>query len=391
MEKRTLILMSSCAGFLALGMLTGGIGPALAELAHNTGSSLSAAGGLFTALFFGALLAQPVAGAVYDRFGAKPVLLTGLLFMGLGTLACTASPSLTLVLLAGVITGIGHGSVDISTTVNVSGMYVEKRTPALNLVNVFFGTGAVIAPAISGFTLAQWDTALPGLWLGALLALSQVPVMLVLLRVKPKPEHASSASGGGLYRVPLLWLFALFILIYVGTENGVGGWTSTYVVATAVMTAEQGALLTSGFWLMLTIGRLIATFFSHHTTPQRVLWLCVVGALAGALVMLIGVNHLIFTAAATLLIGLSVGPIFPTALSIVTEYFAAAPGRAAAVVMACASIGGASIPYYHGVILEQISPTASVVYVVVLAVVMMVLMALTGRALAGKRKIASGF
>src|SRR5262245_51823194 len=108
-------------------MATGGVGPALADLADNTGSTLAAVGGIFSGLFFGALLAQTVAGGIYDRFGAKPVLLTGITLLGVGTLVYTFSQSLPVLLALSLFTGIGHGCVDISVTVNISGLYPEKR------------------------------------------------------------------------------------------------------------------------------------------------------------------------------------------------------------------------------------------------------------------------
>src|SRR5690349_14443290 len=63
-EKRTLILASSCAAFLGLGMATGGVGPALADLAKNSNSSLADVGGVFSGLFAGALVAQLFAGGI---------------------------------------------------------------------------------------------------------------------------------------------------------------------------------------------------------------------------------------------------------------------------------------------------------------------------------------
>ncbi len=373
MQQRTAILATSCAAFLGLGMVTAGVGPALPDLAAQTGSSAAAVGGLFSVLFLGALLAQPVAGLVLDRLGAAPVLLTGLALLGGGTLLYTAATSLPLLLLAGLITGVGHGAVDTGITVNIAGLYPEKRVSILNWLNVFFGVGAVAAPALAALTLAQWQTALPGLWAGAIITLLQLPLLAWYVRGEHSRPAVAHEAGTGLYRVPLLWLFALFILVYVGFENAIAGWTSVYVVQTAVLTAENGALLTGGFWLALTLGRLLVAGLGGRMGPQRVLWLAALGALVGAGLLLAGVGQRPLTVAATLLLGFACGPIFPTTISLVTAHFHTTPGRAAGAVIACASIGGATLPNLHGRLLEGSGPPVAALHAALLAAILLLL------------------
>ncbi len=55
-----------------------------------------------------------------------------------------------------------------------SGGTAHRSTAALNLVNVFFAVGAVAGPFVASLTLRWWGSALPALWLGALLFLPQL-------------------------------------------------------------------------------------------------------------------------------------------------------------------------------------------------------------------------
>jgi fucose permease len=52
----------------------------------------------------------------------------------------------------------------------------------------------------------------------------------------------------------VLWLFSFFLLIYVGAENGAGGWVTTYLTQTTSLAAATAALVASVFWLALTLG-----------------------------------------------------------------------------------------------------------------------------------------
>src|SRR5262245_9768551 len=164
-------MASSCARFFALGLLTAAIGPALPDLAARSGSGLAAVGAVITALFLGALVSLLVAGPLNDRLGQRPVLLAGVVLLALGTLGLAASHELSLMLACAVVAGLGHGAIDVSTNVLIAEVFATRSAAALNLLNVFFGLGAVAGPAVAGLTLRLWGTALPALWLGAGLAL----------------------------------------------------------------------------------------------------------------------------------------------------------------------------------------------------------------------------
>jgi MFS family permease len=74
--RGTMIL--TCLCFLALGVAISAIGPALPELAARADSSLESLGGVFSALFLGALVAQLAAGPLSDRLDQRLVLLGGI-------------------------------------------------------------------------------------------------------------------------------------------------------------------------------------------------------------------------------------------------------------------------------------------------------------------------
>lgn len=359
-RQRTGSMVVACITFLALGLVTAALGPALPDLAARTGSNLAAVGSLFSAIFLGALLSIAVAGAVTDRFGQVPVLLVGAILTGVSTIGFTLTTSLPAMLALALLTGVGHGAVDIATNVLIARLFAERTVAALNLLNVFFGVGAIVGPAVAGLTMRLWGTGLSGLWLGAGLML--VAALLVPLLPRPTGTAAGTGAATGaraVLRSPLAWSFGLLLLLYVGTEQGVSGWATAYMAQTTTLDQAESALTTSAFWMALTAGRLLAAAIGTRLTPERLLRYFLVGAAIGAVALLLSTGSALFSVAAILLLGLSFGPIFPTAVGIVTTRFPQAPGTAGSLVIALGCLGGMLIPWAQGALLVGAGPRAS--------------------------------
>ena len=360
---RNLSLALSSANFFTLGVIVASSGPALDEFSLQTGSNLAAVGGVFTAIFLGALAAQVFGAPLVDRLSPRRLLPFAMLLMGLGALGLTQARALWLYLLLAGISGLGQGMVDIASHVMVSRLFAERRASALNLLNVFFGAGAFIGPAISGLTLRHFSTALPALWIGGGLGLILIPLAYYWLpggrggeNSGAKHPAAGEVESATPYRSPQLWLFGAMLLLYVGMENGMGGWSSIYLQRTVNALPETGAALTSGFWLALALGRIAAIFVGARFSAQRLLAASLVVTLAGTLVLGLGSGSLAGSAAGLLLIGFGFGPIFPTTIALTTTTFAHVAGRATGAVVALGSLGGMIIPWLQGALILSVGP-----------------------------------
>jgi fucose permease len=348
------ILIVSASSFLALGLITAAIGPALPELAANTSSDLAAIGGLFSALFFGALLAQLLAGPLIDRFGERPLLIAGFILVGLGMFGVLGSRQLGLALASGVFLGLGHGVVDVSTNIMIAGVFARRRAAALNLLNLFFGLGAFIGPALAGLCLERSGTALPVLGLGGVLFLALTPlVSMTATRSRiPYPE-APAPIPRHIYRSALLWILGLLLLIYVGVETGVGGWTTTYLERSTGISTASAALVTSGFWLALTAGRIVAMVLGTRIESRPLLALGLATACLGGMCLVIGIGNSALSIVGTLVLGFGFGPVFPTTVAITTALYRRATGTATSIVIAMGSLGAMILPALQGALLER--------------------------------------
>lgn len=370
-------LIVACLAYVTIGVVSAVLGPALPEIAERVGSDLAAVGAVFTTLFLGGLLAQLTAGPATDHLGHRPVLLGGLLLLIGGLLAILQAHTLSIFLLAGGIAGYGHGSVDIGCNLLVAWHYVKKNVSALNLLHVFFGIGAVAGPLAVSISVVLRGTAMPAIWLAiGLCILTLLPVALVLGNL---PRHArtdaATRSSSRLYLAPLLWIFAAFLLVYVGVEMGMSGWTTAYMGETAGLPVQTAALVTSGYWLALTTGRLLSALWGDRLTALGLVALDLTGATIAAFALVLAGNNGAAAIAATLLMGLSFGSIYPTVVAIVTADFRANQGKAAGVVTAAGSLGGMILPWLQGILLVRRGPEASVQLVAAGVLAMCVLLA----------------
>lgn len=146
-------------------------------------------GALSLALFMrsiGTAAAGPVAGRMIDRFGARPLMVTGTLLIGIGLLA--ASRITQLWQLCALFAFVGCGlmcATVIPCALIISNWFVARRGTALG--SAFVGTsvgGAVMSPFANWMILEYgWRTAFAVL--GLMILAVVLPVILFVVRTRP--------------------------------------------------------------------------------------------------------------------------------------------------------------------------------------------------------------
>jgi MFS transporter, FHS family, L-fucose permease len=205
MSKRSAAAVA-CSLFFAYGLIISGIGPALPELADRNASSLADLGGIFTALFFGALVAQLVTGPITDRIGQRPVMLVGSLVLALGTFGATWSHLLLLTFSSMVFAGLGAGTLVVTNNLLAAQLFPERNTSMLNLVNMFFGIGAVLGPMLAGQSLRLVGTVLLSVWAGAALVLLLLAAIIRLPDVHTSAQEEAPAHARPVWQRAALWM-----------------------------------------------------------------------------------------------------------------------------------------------------------------------------------------
>jgi fucose permease len=354
-----IILVLAYLTYLFFGAFTGGIGPVLGELSQQTSSTLAAIGGVLTFLFLGSLVAQLVAGPLIDRFGQKPVMVVSLFILAGGILAFTSASVLTLMFLLALFTGLGQGGVDMGANLVVTDAAPRNSTSALNLLHFFFGAGAFVGPALVGVAIAAAGSGLIVHRGVALLFLLLALAMIMLLRSRSGAQAAAPrgpkpvSSTVNVYFSPLLWLLGGLILIYVGVEFGIGSWISSYMHLTVSMSAQYGAWVTSAYWASLAIGRLAGAAASHRLARLRLLAIALAASLLGAVGLFFTRGLVVPTVLCLVWISFSYGTVYPTTVAVAADAYPGNQGKAVSVLVAMGNIGGLTLPWFAGLLLDS--------------------------------------
>ena len=362
---RTLALV--CAVFLAAGVALSGFGPALPLLAQHIEQDIAVLGGLFTAISLGIILTQFGASLVSARFGQRFVLAVGMLLMGSGGIGVTFGRSLPILLAGALLFGIGFGGVLAAGNLLVGQLFPTRSAAALNGVNLFFGVGAMLGPAIAGLAGLRLGAPQAATWVGAGLLLALAPIVLSYA-ARPFAPAARQPAQEQPQQRNTSWLLAILLLIYIGTEVGFSGWLTVYLIDGANMAPASAALIVSGFWLALTLGRALGAMLGLRLTAAQLLTSSLLGMLIGAILLVLGVGDRAASIAGVLCLGLSCGPVFPTVLAIVTTT-ARNSAATTSIVLAIGNGGGLIIPVLIGVLLARYGPSAvaGLVFIAVLA------------------------
>jgi len=108
------------------------------------------------AVFLAGFSTAPIAvGPLTDRFGRKPVMLAGLALFTLAAIACALAPSISVLIVARIIQGIGAGAVAILPRAIIRDLF-EGREARLQLaaVSIVFSVAPLIGPTIGAGLLA---------------------------------------------------------------------------------------------------------------------------------------------------------------------------------------------------------------------------------------------
>ncbi|NJN16856.1 MAG: MFS transporter [Oscillochloris sp.] len=355
-----------CGLYLAAGTALSGVGPSLAQLALNSGVEIAALGGLFTAVAGGGVLAQFGAGPLGERAGQRPVLGLGALLMGLGMLGISFSIRLDLMLLCALLAGLGFGCLLAGGNVLAAQLFPTRRASALSLLNLCFGLGSILGPTIAGLAAVRFGIPQAVLWCGAGLLLIQLLLVPGYAEATAPPARSSLRAAAG---IPALWLIGLMLLIYTGLEIAIGGWVVELLQRGAAITAAEAAFGATSFWAALTVGRGLGALLGLRMTPQMLLLICVIGLIFGASGLFLAIGNLTAMLAALMLLGLSCGPIFPSAMAI-TAFVGRGSSSAASLVLALGNLGGLGIPALLGVLLVGSGPPAGALMILACGLIM---------------------
>jgi EmrB/QacA subfamily drug resistance transporter len=185
--RRRWILISMCTALVAVVASVSGLNVAQQDLAVDLGASQSqllwVINGYTVAL---AALLLPI-GAIGDRFGRKRVLLSGLVVFVAANLAAAVADTVTQLLAARVVAGVGAAMImPVTLSVITSTFPAEDRDRAVGVWAGFAGAGGILGLVVSSVVIdyATWP------WVFALPVVLSLTSLVISVRVVPHSrEH----------------------------------------------------------------------------------------------------------------------------------------------------------------------------------------------------------
>lgn len=239
--------------------------------------------------------------------------------------AAAATAAATATAAAGALPA-AHGEAQDTELVKAGGV-VDTATlsdvPLATLGDAANGTTGAGAAGGSGAPLAATDA--PSSPAAVVTAASDVGGGVRLPAGAAAAADAAEAGAGGAALATrhrtVVALTALLLGIYVGCETGFGGFVTAYDVIALGMTEREGQLMAGAYWAAIMVGRIAAIPISLYLPPHRYLAASMGGCVAACLLMLFGQTSGGALWVGSILYGLCMACVFPTAIALAETFF----------------------------------------------------------------------
>jgi fucose permease len=267
--------------FFVISLVTNILDPLAPNIQDSFHLSGMAVGFMAFAFFIAYGVMSVPAGFMIERLGAKPTLVAAFLLALAGSATFALWPSYRVSLPSLFTIGVGFAmlQVVINPLLRVAGGE-EHYAFNGNLAQLIFGGASFLSPHVyaylvhglsaagggKGFLLVVLSRVVPAdkpwislYWVFSAVLLVMVGVVVGMplprLELKEDERIGGGATLARLLQRPVVWLFFLGIVCYVGLEQGVAVWISRFLETThGVDPAHGGAGAVSGFWGLMMVG-----------------------------------------------------------------------------------------------------------------------------------------
>lgn len=357
--------------FFVISFLTNILGPIVPDIIRDFHVSLAMAALLPFSFFIAYGVMSIPAGFMVERWGEKRLIVIAFAAAAIGALSFATFHTYAVATISLFVMGAGMAAlqVAINPLLRVAG---GEEHFAFNsaFAQLVFGAASFISPFVYAYLveglsspaqpsgIVQWlapitPRALPWVSIYWIFTVAAVVMAVVIAIARlPRVTRTAEESAGAiemyiaLLRKPIVWLYLLSIIAYVGSEQGTADWTSQFLYQYhGVDPHAGGATAVAYFWALLTAGCFIGMWLLKLFDSRRVLIAFSVGALCMLTLALFGprgVSRLAFPC-----IGLFASIMWPTLISLGLNSVRTYHGPLAGIL--CTGImGGALVPLLIG-------------------------------------------
>ena len=325
----------------------------LPYIGKSYGLESSVEGRLFPANFAGFVLAVLLCGALSDRYGRKAVLLFATALYGAGLALFGYAPTFAAALIAAGLIGAGSGAMETVASALASDLYPGNRAAILNGLQIAFGIGAGVSPALAHYLLHSGAD-----WRSLYFALSgAIGILFLALAAQRAPRMAHAAEGldfaaiRAMGREPIFLILCASEALYVGAETGLFSWMPTYFDLQGASGRALSGIVVSVFWITMTVGRIVTgALIGRVALLKLTVLLGTGGAVAAALALVWTDPWIIMTFVG--LAGFFFSGIFGLVLSEAGNRYPHISGTVIGCIVAAGGVGGAVFPWLVGALAD---------------------------------------
>jgi FHS family L-fucose permease-like MFS transporter len=343
--------------FTMFAMTTDSVGVIIPEVIKAFHLSMTSAGAFHYANMAAIAIAAISLGFLADLMGRKKTIIFGLVLFALNSYLFSIANSYSVFILLLVVSGAAIGIFKTGALALIGDIShsTMEHTSTMNLVEGFFGIGAIIGPAIVAHLLLvgiSWK------WLyviaGTICVLLIVTASIVKYPRTRKTRTESTSLSRTLHLVknPYALGFSLACFLYVAVECAIYVWLPTYLKDNKPSSLFMATYVVSIFFILRAGGRFLGAWVLNRWTWTRVLavftgaiLLCFLGAMFG------GPNAAVYLLAFS---GIFMSVIYPTLNSKGISCFPKSEHGAIAGIILFFTCGGAALgPLAMGVVSDM--------------------------------------
>jgi len=345
------LTIAAYISFVPIGVANVLLGPLLPTLSARWSLNYAQAGALFTAQYIASTIAVALSGVVVSWRGYRFAMKSGILLMSAG-LAVLLLGSKWLGVLSIAVYGGGLGIAVPAANLTVAELNPARRAATLNWLNFYWSAGAVscpflVAAATRIHRMPLFLTVVSGFALLVAAGIHSMPANLAEPRSPDKGTTRLVPVIQSQLRVFLI--LAVLFFLYVGTENGFGGWVASFAKSLGSVSPAMALITPSFFYASLMLGRWLATLLLRFHTEIRLVRMGLLLACAGTAGLLWS-HGWIGVVGSACAAGLGLSSVYPITISLLAKEFGSAAARIGSIMFVLSNIGGGLLPWFVGLV-----------------------------------------
>jgi fucose permease len=271
--------------FAMFAMTTDSVGTVIPEIIREFELGLTAAGSFQYATMSGIGISAIALGFLADSVGRKRTILFGLSLFGASSALFAAGHDFLFFVCLLFLSGLGIGIFKAGALALIGDISRSTRehSTTMNLVEGFFGVGAIVGPALVVWFLQigmgwKWVYLVAAGLCGFLLVATLAARFPMPLRLDAKPVNPRETVR--MMGEPTAMFFATALMLYVGAEAAIYVWAPTYLASYAGANAWLAAYAVSAFFVLRAAGRFLGVWLLARLDWTMVLLCCTVAVAA---------------------------------------------------------------------------------------------------------------